>query len=57
MKSDGKIECGLCGRTIPEGQEFDNINICAKFYHICDTCDRKLYYHYSQLIIEKIKHP
>jgi len=45
-------KCSLCGKeaTVP-------INICAVQYYLCELCDRKMYYHYVDKVIKKIKHP
>ena len=47
-------KCAICGK---HDDEATRINICAVQYWLCSLCYKKLYYHFIDKIIDKIKHP
>ena len=57
MNKTTDTNCSLCNKRIPAETEFHDINICAVHYNVCELCHKKLYYHFRDIIINKIKHP
>lgn len=57
MTSSENVKCKLCDKTIPPNTEMWDMNICAVHYKLCNTCHNKLYYHFKDIIIDKIKYP
>ena len=57
MKHYEDTNCCVCKKFIKEGTELEEVNVCAVHYYFCVECYKKLYYHFRDVIINKIKHP
>jgi len=47
-------ECSICHKMDSEAVR---LNICAVQHYLCRLCHKKLYYHFLNIIVDKIKHP
>lgn len=56
-KAYGERDCCMCGGLIKDGSTYAHIVINNKHHSVCSLCDSKLYYHYRDIIFDKIKHP
>lgn len=50
-------DCIICKHSYEDFTKLKEINICAVRYYFCETCYKKIYYHFRDVIQNKIKHP
>ena len=57
MTSHKDTQCILCKKKLKSGTELYTVRINGTYYDFCTLCHNKLYYHFKDIIVNKIKHP